>query len=293
MKGGMHDHRNLTWALRRLTLFGMIAVLLLTSPPLEAAEEEYGVRIYVDCDGVPHVSITLPVDQGLAKIAAPVDVFPGTLEASLDGRTLPAVYDNGTIYIAVDAPGVLRVTYAGVTQLNEQGELYFKLNTAGVEVVMSECTILTSIPQNLADVQSTENGTLLLKLAGPDELRYIPLTPTQPPAGEAREVTSATTTGVTTTAPTSTTTPPREQEPGEQGETTKEAASEAQEAQQEAGEAGVSDTATAGTQEPGAEGAGSETPGEGGGGLPVTLMVGGVLVVLAAGVVFALSRRGR
>ncbi len=210
-----------------ITVLAMLALAL--TPMALGQQVAYQATVTVDCDGVPHVEISANVTPGLVRLEAPVDVYEGTLEASVDDVAVPALIENGSIVVAVDREGVLRIKYVGVTELTGEGDLMFTVRDSPVEVIIGNCTLLTAIPQNLLEAEAAEGNAIKLKLAGPEVVRYIPIqtkiggageetgtetVPQTPADYQAVEEASPTQT-VKTTEP-KTTTP---SQPGDEGQT--------------------------------------------------------------------------
>ena len=162
--------------LRGSPVITMLAMLALALTPMALGQQViYQATVTVDCDGVPHVEIIANVTPGLIRLDAPVDVYEGTLEASVDNVAVPALLENGSIIVAVDSEGVLRIRYVGVTELTGEGDLMFTIRDSNVEVIIGNCTLLTAIPQNLLEAEATDGNTIKLRLAGPEVVRYIPI----------------------------------------------------------------------------------------------------------------------
>lgn len=154
----------------------VLAILALALSPIALGQQTvYQATVTVDCDGVPHVEIIANVTPGLVRLEAPVDVYEGTIEALVDGIAVPAILENGTIIVAVDKEGILRIRYVGVTELTGEGDLMFTVRDSDVEVIIGNCTLLTAIPRNLLEAETAEGNAIKLRLAGPEVVRYIPI----------------------------------------------------------------------------------------------------------------------
>lgn len=271
-------------------LLALLAVAAALALPAFAAQTS--ATVVVKRDGTVEALIRTTAEPGLNAYPAPAPPLPTTIIAEVDGKTVPVVYDNGTIYVATDKPANVTITYLVNTTVRD-GYAEFNLGQGRVLLCLEPGVVLLNLPQEIESVKQLPDGSLEVMLKGPAVIRYTVAQPPQPPATAttttATTATTATTTRTriattTTTGATATTTEAATKSPASTGTTRRTGATATTQArevetatQQPAATATV--TATGATTTPRA------------GGVPATAVAAVVVAVAVA--VAALLLRGR
>lgn len=193
----MHAHA------RRMAL--PLSLLLMAVLPL-AVHAAAGKLPLVDVkrDGTVEVTIEAALSPGLNAFPAPAPPIPSTIAATVNGTAVPVVYQNGTIYVAVDKPGEARITYL-VNVTTRDGYVSFRIGAQRVVLRLEPGVVLLSLPSRILDVRQLPGGSLEAVIEGPAEIRYT-VAVQRPQATATKPATSTTPAATTAPAAPSTTT---------------------------------------------------------------------------------------
>lgn len=201
---------------RAVKLLLTALALLLAASAVHVARAESLVT--VASDGTVDVYVKENVSEGLNTILAPVEPFPATIEARINGTELvPIVYSEGVFYVVAGTPGFIVISYMANTTVYDDGSIGFKILNTTTTLLVRPGIVLLSLPQNTYSAEYVE-GSLKLVVGGPALIRYVlveevaTVTTTQPQQTTATttttpSATSTETATATTLQPTTTTTP--------------------------------------------------------------------------------------
>ncbi len=185
----------------RLIPLLMLVALLAAAVPAAAAATPPVVVIH--SDGTVEARIAGTAAPGLNSYPAPAPPIVATVAATLDGQTVPVVYENNTFYIAASKAGAVAITYL-VNTTPVDGALEFKLYGGKVLLVVQPGVVLLTLPQKILSVKQVGQSLELL-VQGPALVKYTVAKPAAPAKTTGTTTTTATTTATTTPAKTTTT----------------------------------------------------------------------------------------
>ncbi len=187
---------------RLIPLFMLVALLAAAAVPAAAAATPPVVVIH--SDGTVEARIAGTAAPGLNSYPAPAPPIVATVAATLDGQTVPVVYENNTFYIAASKAGAVAITYL-VNTTPVDGALEFKLYGGKVLLVVQPGVVLLTLPQKILSVKQVGQSLELL-VQGPALVKYTVAKPAAPAKTAETTTTITTTTTTTTPAKTATTT---------------------------------------------------------------------------------------
>ncbi|ABM80903.1 helix-turn-helix transcriptional regulator [Hyperthermus butylicus] len=197
----------------RFVWLAVVAVVLLIFGFAVATvgQAEPSIVVTVHSDGTVTVAVRALVEPGLNELPAPVEAIPATIEAMIDNVEVPAIYHNGSIYIASDSSATATVTYIANVTMSD-GILEFYINYSGVYELHIEPGIVTlTLPENILGADIV-NDTLVLLVSGPAEVRYVIVPAEESTGGEAAGTASQPAETSETQQPSEQPTPTREEE---------------------------------------------------------------------------------
>lgn len=129
-------------------------------------------RIEITSDGLVVVSFNMSVGPGLNPARLPVEPVEATIEAVVNGVSVPPLYVNGTLYIPSESEGSAFVTYTGKVSV-EGGVVSFNVSSEGlVELLVPPNVVLLSLPQSISSYEVAGNGTLIIAFNGPATVEF-------------------------------------------------------------------------------------------------------------------------
>jgi uncharacterized membrane protein len=150
-------------------LYKYLLILLLLLTTVVSAQT---VNVEVDESGVCLVSIKVEVGDGLQSVRLPIEPIAASIVALADGKALPVIYENNTLYLILDKPSTVDISYVANVSLvgnvfhlsiNTDDNLTLKIPTSSV--------ILLTLPKNIISFKE-EGGVLTLVVRGPQEITY-------------------------------------------------------------------------------------------------------------------------
>jgi uncharacterized membrane protein len=150
-------------------LYKYLLILLLLLTTVVSAQT---INVEVDESGVCLVSIKVEVGDGLQSVRLPIEPIAASIVALADGKALPVIYENNTLYLILDKPSTVDISYIANTSLvgnvfhlsiNTDDNLTLKIPTSSV--------ILLTLPKNIISFKE-EGGVLTLVVRGPQEIMY-------------------------------------------------------------------------------------------------------------------------
>jgi len=180
---------------RTPSLFALITMtflVALVSPLVVNAEGGSVTLITIDPQGVVEVNVTAPIEPGIHWFECPVEPIPMTMTVSVDGKTIPAIYQNNSVVVVSDRSGYVTINYIANATL-EGGELRFWYGSAKeATLIVPPNVILTSLPEGLVKAYLDSDGRLHIAFKGPCSISFVvgerarpqaqaPATPSQAP----------------------------------------------------------------------------------------------------------------
>lgn len=159
---------------RRVISFVMLLALLLMSLHQAYAQQVNDVMttITIDPSGVVYVELRGEVKAGMNLFECPIEPIPVTVEALLDGRSIPIIYYNNSIIVVSDSDGLAVVSYmANVTIENGRISFYYS-SLREATLIVPPNVLLT--PESLTLIDAfIKDGKLFLKLKGPTLISFV------------------------------------------------------------------------------------------------------------------------
>ncbi len=165
-------------------LYKQILTLILFLTTTVSAQ---AINVEINEFGICLVSITVEINEGLQSVTLPIEPIAASIIALTDGRVLPTIYENNTLYVILDKSSVVEISYIANVSLvgnvfhliiNTDDNLTLRIPTLNV--------ILLTLPKNIISFKE-EDGILTLVVRGPQEIVYtlriqnITQTPTTTP----------------------------------------------------------------------------------------------------------------
>jgi uncharacterized membrane protein len=147
----------------------LLLILLLLLTTVVSAQT---VNVEVDESGVCLVSIKVEIGDGLQSVRLPIEPIVASIVVLADGKALPVIYENNTLYLILDKPSTVDISYIANVSLvgnvfhlsiNTDDNLTLKIPTSSV--------ILLTLPKNIISFKE-EGGVLTLVVRGPQEITY-------------------------------------------------------------------------------------------------------------------------
>ena len=152
-------------------------------------------------DGVVVVEMNRTIFVGVNEFKVPVEPISATLETYIDGKLIPSLYVNKTIFVASTINGTAYIRYLANVTREENTFTFHMISNETVELIVEPRVILLSVPENIISMTITDSSLSII-FKGPAEIKYtIAINLTTTPAGEVPS-SQATATSVPTETPT-------------------------------------------------------------------------------------------
>ncbi len=155
---------------KSIAMFLLLCILYVLATSNIYAQQS--VVIDISEDGVVSVEIHEYFDEGLQTVKVPVEPIPETIIAIADGAPIPVMYENYTLYLIVQKPSSIEISYiANTSILDSIFYLMIKTNTTITLRMPIVSTVLLTVPREIISYKR-EDDMLILIIRGPQELRY-------------------------------------------------------------------------------------------------------------------------
>jgi len=165
-------------------LYKQILTLILFLTTTVSAQ---AINVEINEFGICLVSITVEINEGLQSVTLPIEPIAASIIALTDGRVLPTIYENNTLYVILDKSSVVEISYiANVSLVGNAFHLIINTDDNLTLRIPTLNVILLTLPKNIISFKE-EDGILTLVVRGPQEIVYtlriqnITQTPTTTP----------------------------------------------------------------------------------------------------------------
>jgi len=146
--------------------------LLILLPLLTTVVSAQTINVEVDESGVCLVSIKVEVGDGLQSVRLPIEPITASIVALADGKALPVIYENNTLYLILDKPSTVDISYiANVSLVGNVFHLSISTDDNLTLKIPTSSVILLTLPKNIISFKE-EGGVLTLVVRGPQEIMY-------------------------------------------------------------------------------------------------------------------------
>lgn len=158
------------------TLYSMLSIILIISLIQSSTVDSTSVDsivITIRNDGVVVVEINGTAFIGLNEYKAPAEPILLSLEASINGTQVVAIYVNRTIFVPSTTNGTVYIRYL-VNVTTHGNTLSFYVYDVGknVRLVVEPSVVLLSMPSNIVSMK-TSDGLLEIVFRGPTVIKYV------------------------------------------------------------------------------------------------------------------------
>ncbi len=159
-----------------------------------------GATIVIDSNGVVHVHIHTYIENGWNVITLPVEPIAPTLRVIIGNSVVVPIYTNMTLLFFSNTSGYGDIEYIAAVKVSNNTLRLYIADNATVKLVIAPNIVLLTVPQNVIDVETLSNGTLVLVLRGPQTISFVvaKTTPTLSPTPIPPATSSPTSTPVYT-----------------------------------------------------------------------------------------------
>lgn len=136
--------------------------------------------IMLRSDGTAVVKLLVKLDSGVNEVVLPADPIVASLTVSVNGEIIPAIYEEGILYIVVGEPSDAVIEYLVSLNTTDQGvEFTYSPLTGQAKLIIEPGVVLLGLPADVIDYYE-DDSKLVILFGGASLVRYI-VAPERPP----------------------------------------------------------------------------------------------------------------